>query len=83
MGCWASRALADVLAEAIAVVGVLGEQGDVPARAGVLVEVVEEDGRSGGIRDDRIAWGRLYADEVRSEGPDIDAVVGRMAGTDR
>ena len=36
-----------------------------------------------GIRDDRIAWGRLYADEVRSEGPDIDAVVGRMAGTDR
>ena len=48
MGCWTSRALADVLAEAIAVVGVLGEQGDVPARAGVLVEVVEEDGRSSG-----------------------------------
>jgi ketosteroid isomerase-like protein len=36
-----------------------------------------------GIRDDRIAWGRLYADEVQHEGPDIDAVVGRMAGTDQ
>jgi ketosteroid isomerase-like protein len=35
-----------------------------------------------GIRDDRIAWGRLYADEVEREGADIDAVVRRMAGTD-
>ncbi len=35
-----------------------------------------------GIRDDRIAWGRLYVDEVEREGPDIDAVVRRMAGTD-
>lgn len=35
-----------------------------------------------GIRDDRIAWGRLYAEEVEPEGADIDAVVGRMAGTD-
>jgi len=35
-----------------------------------------------GIRDDRIAWGRLYAEEVDSEGADIDAVVARMAGTD-
>jgi len=35
-----------------------------------------------GIREDRIAWGRLYADEVQRDSPDIDAVVGRMAGTD-
>jgi ketosteroid isomerase-like protein len=35
-----------------------------------------------GIRDDRIAWGRLYVDEVESEGADIDAVVRHMAGTD-
>jgi ketosteroid isomerase-like protein len=35
-----------------------------------------------GIRDDRIAWGRLYVDEVEREGPDIDAVVRRMAGTE-
>jgi ketosteroid isomerase-like protein len=35
-----------------------------------------------GIRDDRIAWGRLYADEVEHEGADIDAVVRRMAGTE-
>ena len=36
-----------------------------------------------GIRDDRISWGRLYVDEVEREGADIDAVVRRMAGTDR
>jgi ketosteroid isomerase-like protein len=35
-----------------------------------------------GIRDDRIAWGRLYVDEVEREGADIDAVVRHMAGTD-
>ena len=35
-----------------------------------------------GIRDDRIAWGRLYVDEVEREGAGIDAVVRRMAGTD-
>jgi ketosteroid isomerase-like protein len=34
------------------------------------------------IRDDRIAWGRLYADEVEREGADIDDVVRRMAGTE-
>jgi len=34
-----------------------------------------------GIRGDRIAWGRLYADEVEHEGADIDATVRRMAGT--
>jgi ketosteroid isomerase-like protein len=35
-----------------------------------------------GIRDDRIAWGRLYVDEVEHEGAGIDAVVRHMAGTD-
>jgi ketosteroid isomerase-like protein len=35
-----------------------------------------------GISDDRIAWGRLYVDEVEREGADIDAVVRRMAGTE-
>ena len=35
-----------------------------------------------GVRDNRIAWGRLYAEEVEREGADIDAVVRRMAGTD-
>jgi ketosteroid isomerase-like protein len=36
-----------------------------------------------GLRDDRVSWGRLYVDEVEREGADIDAVVRRMAGTDR
>jgi ketosteroid isomerase-like protein len=35
-----------------------------------------------GIRDDRIAWGRLYVDEVEPESADIDTAVRRMAGTD-
>ncbi len=35
-----------------------------------------------GISDDRIAWGRLYVDEVEREGAAIDASVRRMAGTD-
>jgi ketosteroid isomerase-like protein len=35
-----------------------------------------------GIVDDRIAWGRLYVDEVEPEGADIDAVVRHMAGTE-
>ena len=35
-----------------------------------------------GIRDDHIAWGRLYVDEVEREGADIDAVVRHMAGTE-
>ena len=34
-----------------------------------------------GIREERIAWGRLYAEEVEHEGADIDAVVRRMAGS--
>jgi ketosteroid isomerase-like protein len=35
-----------------------------------------------GVREDRIAWGRLYADEVEHQGPDIDAVVRHMAGSE-
>jgi ketosteroid isomerase-like protein len=35
-----------------------------------------------GIRDDRIAWARLYAEEVERQGPEIDAVVERMTGTE-
>ncbi len=34
-----------------------------------------------GIRDDRIAWGRLYVGDVEAESADIDAVVRHMAGT--
>jgi ketosteroid isomerase-like protein len=35
-----------------------------------------------GIRDDRIAWGRLYVDEVARESADIDTVVRRISGTE-
>jgi ketosteroid isomerase-like protein len=35
----------------------------------------------GGLRDDRIAWARLYVDEVHHESAAIDAVVREMAGT--
>jgi ketosteroid isomerase-like protein len=35
-----------------------------------------------GIRDGRIAWARLYGDEVERTGADIDETVRRMAGTD-
>jgi ketosteroid isomerase-like protein len=35
-----------------------------------------------GTRDDRIAWGRLYVDDVEPESADIDAVVRRMAGNE-
>ena len=35
-----------------------------------------------GVRDDRLAWGRLYVDEVQAQAPGIDAAVRRMAGTD-
>jgi len=35
-----------------------------------------------GIHDGRIAWGRLYVDEVEHEGPGIDAVVRHIAGTE-
>jgi len=34
-----------------------------------------------GTREERVAWGRLYAEEVEREGADIDAVVRRMAGS--
>lgn len=35
-----------------------------------------------GIRDGRIAWGRLYLEEIDEEGADIDETVRRMAGRD-
>jgi ketosteroid isomerase-like protein len=35
----------------------------------------------GGLRDGRIAWARLYVDEVHHESAAIDAVVRDMAGT--
>jgi ketosteroid isomerase-like protein len=35
-----------------------------------------------GIPDDRIAWARLYADEVEPEAAGIDATVRQMAGTE-
>jgi ketosteroid isomerase-like protein len=35
-----------------------------------------------GISGDRIAWARLYVDEVERESADIDSVVRRMAGTE-
>jgi hypothetical protein len=33
-----------------------------------------------GIRDGKIAWGRLYVEEVEREGAGIDETVRRMAG---
>lgn len=36
-----------------------------------------------GIRDGRIAWGRLYMEEVESGGADIDETVDQMTGTSR
>lgn len=33
-----------------------------------------------GVSDGRIAWGRLYGDEVEREGADIDETVGRIVG---
>ncbi len=33
-----------------------------------------------GIRDGRIAWGRLYMEEIEREGANIDETVSRMAG---
>jgi ketosteroid isomerase-like protein len=35
-----------------------------------------------GIRDDRIAWARLYVEPVEQEGAGIERAVGRMAGDD-
>jgi ketosteroid isomerase-like protein len=35
-----------------------------------------------GTSDNRVAWGRLYVDEVEREGADIDAVVRHMTGTE-
>jgi ketosteroid isomerase-like protein len=36
-----------------------------------------------GIRDDRIAWGRLYMEEVEANGAGIDETVDEMTGTSR
>lgn len=33
------------------------------------------------VRDGRIAWGRLYGEEVERDGTDIDETVRRIAGT--
>jgi hypothetical protein len=33
-----------------------------------------------GVRDDKIAWARLYLEEIETNGGDIDAAVQRMAG---
>src|SRR3954462_6371007 len=35
-----------------------------------------------GVREGRVAWGRFYVDGVERDGPDIDAVVRRLAGTE-
>jgi ketosteroid isomerase-like protein len=35
-----------------------------------------------GVREGRIAWGRLYVDDVEPDGAGIDAVVRGMAGTE-
>jgi ketosteroid isomerase-like protein len=35
-----------------------------------------------GVRDDRVAWGRLYVDEVERAGLGIDATVERMVRED-
>jgi ketosteroid isomerase-like protein len=35
-----------------------------------------------GVRDDRVAWGRLYVGDVEAESAGIDAVVRRMTGAD-
>lgn len=36
-----------------------------------------------GVEDGRIAWGRLYLEEVEAAGEDIDATVRRLAGQAR
>jgi ketosteroid isomerase-like protein len=33
-----------------------------------------------GVRDDKIAWARLYLEEIETNGGDIDAAVQQMAG---
>jgi ketosteroid isomerase-like protein len=35
-----------------------------------------------GVSDDRLAWGRLYVDEVERESADIDTAVRRLTGTE-
>ncbi|MDQ2984362.1 MAG: nuclear transport factor 2 family protein [Actinomycetota bacterium] len=36
-----------------------------------------------GVADGKIAWARLYLEEIEQAGGDIDATVERMAGSDR
>ena len=36
-----------------------------------------------GIRDEQIAWGRLYVEPVEEAGAGIDAAVGQMTGEER
>jgi hypothetical protein len=33
-----------------------------------------------GVQDDKIAWARLYLEEIEANGGDIDAAVQQMAG---
>jgi hypothetical protein len=42
--------------------------------------LLEERGVIVGIRDGRIAWGRLYLEETEREGADIADTVRHMAG---
>jgi len=35
-----------------------------------------------GVRDDRLAWARLYVEPVEQAGAGIDAAVRRMAGSE-
>lgn len=35
-----------------------------------------------GVEQDKIAWGRLYLEEIEADGGDIDATVSQMAGLD-
>jgi ketosteroid isomerase-like protein len=35
-----------------------------------------------GVKKDKIAWGRLYVEEIEADGGDIDATVSEMAGRD-
>jgi hypothetical protein len=35
-----------------------------------------------GVEEDKVAWGRLYVEEIEAAGGDIDATVSQMAGRD-
>jgi ketosteroid isomerase-like protein len=60
-------------------------QGRDQVRAGTKADGTPFDERGVlvmGVRDVRLACGRLYADDVQPESADIDAVVRHMAGTE-